>query len=284
MASGYACQRCSKLPPPPPMFTIGPPPNILSIEVRCSSHLLSPSLIENKKSTSSSSISIALGIIIAFLITFSTIVLIKKRLIKRRRQHQHKIKFDNAMKVTSSSVKFNRHHQYNNSDSHHQHLHHHHLHPNRTKFIPLLSDSCSSDQTSSTPPNEYRFINGVIEPLLTCDAPHEYEQIKCDDSLSESLHYYCLIYCRQCSNYHPTSSSSSSSSSLCPRSNLTRPYYLPLSTNPTCQHQCSCYHRTYYQRNDNRFFEHQPMLMTKADNNSEDSNNHMKFIEETSPI
>ncbi|CAF2117608.1 unnamed protein product [Rotaria magnacalcarata] len=282
MASGYACQRCSKLPPPPPMFTIGPPPNILSIEVRCSSRSLSPSLIENKKSTSSSSLSIALGIIIAFLITFSTIVLIKKRLIKRRRQQQHKIKFENTMKVTSSSVKINRHHQHNNSDSHHQHLHHHH--PNRTKFIPLLSDSCSSDQTSSTPPNEYRFINGVIEPLLTCDVPHEYEQIKCDDSLSESLHYYCLIYCRQCSNYHSTSSSSSSSSSLCPRSNLTRPYYLPLSTNPTCQHQCSCYHRTYYQRNDNRCFEHQPILMTKVDNNSDDSNNHMKFIAETSPI
>lgn len=147
-----------------------------------------------------------------------------------------------------------------------------------------MSDSCSSDQTSSTPPNEYRCTNGTIEPLLTCDLPHEYEQIKCDDSLTESLHYYCLIYCRQCSTYHPTSSSSSSSSSLCPRSNPVRSYYLPLSsTNPTCQHQCSCYHRTYYQRHDNRFFELQPMLMTRPDNYSEDSNN-IKFIEETPPI
>ncbi|CAF0878745.1 unnamed protein product [Rotaria sp. Silwood1] len=267
MTSGYACQRCSQLPPPPPMFTIGPPPNILSIEAHCLLRSLSPSSIENKKSTSSSSISIVLGIIIAFLITFSTIVLIKKR------RQRHKSRFNNTMKVTSSSVKFNRHHQHNNN--HHQ---------NRTKFTPLLSDSCSSDQTSSIPPNEYPCTNGVIEPLLTCDVQHEYEQIKSDDSLSESLHYYCLIYCRQCSNYHPTSSSSSSSSSLCPRPNLIRPYYLPLSTNPTCQHQCSCYHRTYYQRNDNRFFELQPMLMTKIDNNSEDSNNHLKFIGEKLPI
>ena len=76
MASGYACQRCSQLIPPPPIFTMGPPPNILSIEVRCSSRLLSASSIENKRSTSLS-IPIALGIIIAFLITFSTIVLIK---------------------------------------------------------------------------------------------------------------------------------------------------------------------------------------------------------------
>ncbi|CAF2393346.1 unnamed protein product [Rotaria sp. Silwood2] len=271
MASGYACQRCSQLPPPPPMFTIGPPPNILSIEAHCSLRSLSSSSIENKKSTSSSSISIVLGIIIAFLITFSTVVLIKKR------RQRHKSRFDNTMKVTSSSVKFNRHHQHNNNNNNHHHQ-------NRTKFLPLLSDSCSSDQTSSTPPNEYPCTNGVIEPLLTCDVQHEYEQIKSDDSLSESLHYYCLIYCRQCSNYHPTSSSSSSSSSLCPRPNLIRPYYLPLSTNPTCQHQCSCYHRTYYQRNDNRFLELQPMLMTRIDNNSDDSYNHVKFIEEKLPI
>ncbi|CAF0723606.1 unnamed protein product [Rotaria sordida] len=276
MASGYACQRCSQLPPPPPMFTISPPPNILSIEARCSLPSLSPSSIDNKKSTSSSSISIVLGIIIAFLITFSTIVLIKKR------RQRHKSRFDDTMKAASLSVKFNRHHQHNNNNNNH-HRHHHH-HQNRTKFTPLLSDSCSSDQASSTPPNEYPCTNGVIEPLLTSDVHHEYEQIKSDYSLSESLHYYCLIYCRQCSNYHPTSSSSSSSSSLCPRPNLIRPYYLPLSTNPTCQHQCSCYHRTYYQPNDNRFFELQPMLMTRIDNNSEDSNNHLKFIEEKLPI
>ena len=151
--------------------------------------------------------------------------------------------------------------------------------------MPLLSDSCSSDQTSSTPPNEYPCINGVIEPLLTRDGNHEYEQIKYDDSLSESLHYYCLIYCRQCANYHPTSSSSSLSNSfLCSQSNFVRPCNLSLSTNPICQHQCSCYHRTYSQRNDNRFFELQPMLMTRIDNNSDNSNDHLKFIEETPPI
>ena len=147
----------------------------------------------------------------------------------------------------------------------------------------MLSESCSSsDQTSSTPPNEF----GVIEPLLTRDvAHHDYEQIKCDDESSGSLHYYCLIYCRQCANYHPTLSSSSSSSSSCPsRLNPIRSCYLPLSTNPTCQHQCSCHHRTYYQRNDNRFFELQPMLMTRNDNNSDDSNNHLKFIEESPTI
>jgi hypothetical protein len=144
----------------------------------------------------------------------------------------------------------------------------------------LLSDSCSSDHTSSTPLNEYPCNNGVIEPLLSRDVHHEYEQIKSDDS----LHYYCLVYCRQCANYHQTSSSSSSSSSLCPRTNLYRPCYFPLSTNPTCQHQCSCSHRTYHQRNDNRVFELQPMLMTKIDNNSEDINHPLKFIEETPSI
>jgi len=263
------------LPPPPPIFNIGPLPNIFSIEAHCSSSSLSLPSIENKKGiSSSSSISIVLGIIIAFLITFSTIVLIKKQLIKRLRRRRNKTESDDTMMVTSSSVRFNRRDQHNNNNQHHQ---------NWTTCIPLLSDSCSSDQTSSTPPNEYPCTNGVIEPLLTRDIHHEYEQIKCDDSLSGSLHYYCLVYCRQCANYHPTSSSSSSSSSLCPRPNLVRPCYLPLSTNPTCQHQCSCYHRTYYQRNDNRFFELQPMLMTRFDNNNEDSNNHLKFIEETTP-
>lgn len=149
----------------------------------------------------------------------------------------------------------------------------------------MLSDSCSSDQTSSTPPTEYPPSNGgvgVSEPLLTRDTHHEYEQIQCDDSTSNSLHYYCLVYCRQCANYHPTSSCSSTSS--CARANLPRACYLPSSSNPTCQHHCSCYHRTYYQRNDNRFFELHPMLMTRMDNNSDDSNTHLKFIEESSPI
>ncbi|CAF0761758.1 unnamed protein product [Adineta steineri] len=276
MASGYACQHCSQLPPPPPMFAIGPPPNILSIDTRCSSRSLSLTSIETKKAVSSlsslSSVSIILGIIIALLITLTTIVLIKKR------RQRHKTKCNNRMMINSSSVRYNRHHQYNNNN-------HHHRHQNWTTCVPLLSDSCSSDQTSSTPPNEYPCTNGVIEPLLNRDVTHhDYEQIKCDDSSSGSLHYYCLIYCRQCANYHPTSSSSSSSSSSCPRSNPIRPCHLPISTNPTCQHQCACYHRTYYQRNDNRFFELQPMLMTRIDNNSEDSNNHLKFIEESPPI
>lgn len=186
--------------------------------------------------------------------------------------------------VTSSTVKFKRHDQHANKNTNH-HLHRQ-QHQNWTTCIPLLSDSCSSDQTTSTPSNEYPCTNHIgLEPLLTRDNHHEYEQIKCDDSFEGSLHYYCLVYCRQCANYHPTSSSSSSSSSLCPRPNLVRPCYLPLSTNPTCQHQCSCYHRTYYQRNDNRFVEHQPMLMTRIDNSiHDDSNNQMKFIEETPPI
>jgi hypothetical protein len=48
---------------------------------------------------------------------------------------------------------------------------------------------------------------------------HEYEQI-------DSSHYYCLIYCRQCGNYHQTSRSS-----------------------------CTC-----HLRNDNHFLELQPMF------------------------
>jgi hypothetical protein len=150
--------------------------------------------------------------------------------------------------------------------------------------MPLLSDSCSSDQTASTPPHDYPCSTTTVEPLLTHDIHHEYEQIKCDESLSGSLHYYCLVYCRQCANYHPTSSSSSSSSSLCPRTSLIRPCYLPLSTNPTCQHQCPCYHRTYHQRNDNRSFEHQPMFITRLDthntSNDDDVHRQLNFIEE----
>lgn len=57
------------------------------------------------------------------------------------------------------------------------------------------------------------------------DIHHEYEQIKYDNT----SHYYCLIYCRQCRNYHQTS----------------RTY-------------CTCHHL----QNDNHLFELQPMLNT----------------------
>lgn len=279
MASLYGCQRCSRLPPPP-MFNIGPPPNVFSIEAHCSPRLSSSSPSIKVEKSNSSSIPIVLGILIAVLIFSSTFILIKKRLVNRQRQRErrrrrHKTTFEDSMMISSSSVKFNRHHQH---DNHHQ---------NWTKLVPLLSDSCSSDQTSTTPPNEYPCSSNAIEPLLIRDNHHEYEQIKSDDSLSSSLHYYCLIYCRQCANYHPTSSSSSSSSSLCPRTNLIRPSYLPLSTNPICQHQCACYHRTYHPRHDNRFFEHPTMFMSKIDNQtppttttttSEDLNPPLSFI------
>jgi hypothetical protein len=66
----------------------------------------------------------------------------------------------------------------------------------------------------------------MIDSLLPNDIHHEYEQIQSD----HSSHYYCLIYCRQCATYHQTS----------------RP-------------ACTC-----HLRNDNHFFELQPML--KIDN------------------
>ncbi|CAF1098719.1 unnamed protein product [Adineta steineri] len=96
------------------------------------------------------------------------------------------------------------------------------------KFIPLLSDSCSSEHTLSTPPSEYPC--GIIEPFLTNDIHHEYEQIKYEHSLDK----YCLVYCRQCANYHQT--------------NLIQSNY---------QHQCTC-----HLPNDKHIFELQPMLRT----------------------
>ncbi|CAF5203315.1 unnamed protein product, partial [Rotaria magnacalcarata] len=105
-------------------------------------------------SSSPSSVSVALGIMIALLITTGTVILIKNRMIKRRKERQRK--YDDS----SSSIKFNGHH-------HGRHW---------TKFLPLLSDSCSSDQTFSTPSSEYPC--GFIEPLLSDDIQHEYEQIR----------------------------------------------------------------------------------------------------------
>ncbi|CAF0966391.1 unnamed protein product [Adineta ricciae] len=210
------CRHCSQLLPPPPMFTIGPPPHILSIDIRCSSRFLSPSSsTQHQKLTYSSSatlfLSVSLAIMIVLLIFTSAIVLIKNRLIKRRQERQQRY-------VQSSSVdRFNGH----------NHRHHHH---NWTK----LSDSCSSDQTSSTPPSEYPCA--VIEPLLANDHPHEYEQIKYDSSLQN----YCLIYCRQCANYHHT--------------NLIQSTY---------QHQCTC-----HLRNDQHLYELQPMLRTTNDDSN----------------
>ncbi|CAF4399315.1 unnamed protein product, partial [Rotaria sordida] len=55
MTTTYICQRCLQLPPPPPIFSMGPPPNILSIDIRCSSRFLSSSFIQHKKVASSSS-------------------------------------------------------------------------------------------------------------------------------------------------------------------------------------------------------------------------------------
>jgi hypothetical protein len=76
MITTYTCQHCSQLPPPPPIFSIGPPPNILSIDIHCSSRLLSS--IQHKKIISSSSfVPIALGIVIALLISTGTVLLIK---------------------------------------------------------------------------------------------------------------------------------------------------------------------------------------------------------------
>jgi hypothetical protein len=63
-----------------------------------------------------------------------------------------------------------------------------------------------------------------MESFLPNDIHHEYEQIK-SDNLSN---YYCLIYCRQCANYHQTS-----------------------------QSYCTC-----HLQNDNHLFELQPMLKT----------------------
>ncbi|CAF2376448.1 unnamed protein product [Rotaria sp. Silwood2] len=222
MTTTYICQHCSQLPPPPPIFSMGPPPNILSIDIRCSSRLLSSSSIQHKKvisSSSSSSVSVALGIMIALLISTGIILLIKHLMVKRRQPRQRK--YDDS----SLSVKFNGH----NHDQ------------NWTKFLPLLSDSCSSDQTFSTPPSEYPC--GFIEPLLTNDIHHEYEQIQHENS----SHYYCLIYCRQCASYHQTSSSSS----LCRQTNLMQSYY---------QYQCTC-----HPQNNNHLFELQPMLRINKD-------------------
>lgn len=42
----------------------------------------------------------------------------------------------------------------------------------------------------------------MIESFFPNDIHHEYEQINYDNN---SSHYYCLIYCRQCGNYHQTS-------------------------------------------------------------------------------
>ncbi|UJR10595.1 hypothetical protein I4U23_014792 [Adineta vaga] len=202
----YSCQRCSQLPPPPPIFTLDPPPNILSIDIRCSSRSLSSPTMHHQKYTYSSSaaslfLSVSLGIMIVLLISTSTIFLIKNRMIKRRQERQKRYV------QSSSSDKFNGH----------NHRHHHH---NWTK----LSDSCSSDQTLSTPPSEYPCA--VIEPLLSNDHQHEYEQIKYDSSLQN----YCLVYCRQCANYHQT--------------NLIQSNY---------QHPCTCH---------KHLFELQPMLRT----------------------
>ncbi|CAF1264694.1 unnamed protein product [Adineta steineri] len=214
MITTYTCQRCLQLPPPPPIFSLGPPPNILSIDIRCSSHFLSSSLssIQHKKftysSSSSLSVSVALGFMIVLLISTSTILLIKNRMIKRRQERQKR--YDD----NSSSHKFNGHN--------------HHHHQDWTKFIPLLSDSCSSEHTLSTPPSEYPC--GIIEPFLTNDIQHEYEQIKYEHSLDK----YCLVYCRQCANYHQT--------------NLIQSNY---------QHQCTC-----HLPNDKHIFELHPMLRT----------------------
>ena len=104
------------------------------------------------------------------------------------------------------------------------------------KFIPTLTDSYSSDRTFSTPSSEYPC--GFIEPLLTNDIHHEYEQIKYDSSSN----YYCLVYCRQCANYHPTSSS------LNCQTSFIRSCY---------QNQCSC-----HLPSNNHLFELQPMLTT----------------------
>ncbi|CAF3372558.1 unnamed protein product [Rotaria sp. Silwood1] len=232
MITTHICQHCSQLPPPPPIFSMGPPPNILSIDIRCSSRLLSSSSIQHKKvtssSSSSSSVSVALGIVIALLISTGTILLMKHLIIKRRQRCQRK--YDDS----SSSVKFNGH----NHDR------------DKIKFPPLLSDSCSSDQTFSTPPSEYPC--SFIEPFLTNDIHHEYEQIKYDNS----SHYYCLVYCRQCANYHQTSSSSSS---ICRQTSLIQSYY---------QHQCTC-----HLQNNNHLFELQPILRT----NNDDLNHQLSF-------
>ncbi len=100
-----------------------------------------------------------------------------------------------------------------------------------------MSDSCSSDHTLSTPPSEYPC--GVIDPFLTNDTNHEYEQIRFDNS----SHYYCLVYCRHCANYHQTSST------LCRQSSFNRS-------------ACTC-----HLRNDNHhLFELQPMLRTNSEN------------------
>ncbi len=95
----------------------------------------------------------------------------------------------------------------------------------------MLSDSSSSDHNLSTPSSEYPC--GIIEPLLSNDIHHEYEQIKYDNSLPN----YCLVYCRQCANYHQTS-------------------FIP----SNYQHPCTC-----HLRNDKHLYELQPMLRTIRD-------------------
>ncbi|CAF3612240.1 unnamed protein product [Rotaria socialis] len=222
MTTTHKCQRCSQLPPPPPIFSMGPPPKFLSMEIRCSSRMLLSASVAHEQvtpsssSSSSSSVSVALGIMIALLITTGTVILIKNRMIKRRKGRQRQ--YDDSC----SSIKFNGHHH----DRHWR------------KFLPLLSDSCSSDQTLSTPSSEYPC--GFIEPLLSNDIQHEYEQIR----YNNSAHYYCLVYCRLCANYHHASSS-------CRQTNIIQSYY---------QQQCTC-----HLRNDGHLFELQPMLRTNID-------------------
>ena len=80
MMTTWVCQHCSQLPPPPPVFSLGPPPKILSIEIYCSSRLLSSSSIEHKNvhsSSSSSAVPITLAILIGLLLSTGAIVLIK---------------------------------------------------------------------------------------------------------------------------------------------------------------------------------------------------------------
>lgn len=91
----YRCQRCSQLPPPPPIFSLEPPPNLLSVHLHCTAR------IEHKQIISSaSSFHFAILFLLCIIILISIGAIVRNRLIKRKSNRQDLL-----------SVNFNHHHR-----------------------------------------------------------------------------------------------------------------------------------------------------------------------------
>ena len=158
----YRCQRCSQLPPPPPIFSLEPPPNLLSVHLHCTARIEHKQIISSASSSTSFHFAILFSLCIIISIAIGAIV--RNRLIKRKSNRQDLL-----------SVNFNHHHR--------------NWIVNSTFFF------------SFSQKNLFIILFQKATPLLsessfeTCDdIHHDYEQIS-----------YCLIYCRQCGNYHQTS-------------------------------------------------------------------------------